>query len=117
MDLPQKHFQKRKENFICAHCGKLVKGNGYTDHCPYCLWSKHVDIYPGDRQSSCGGLMKPIATEMKKDKYIIYYRCLKCGAIKRVKAAPNDNFEEILKLSHNPIPIIKKGGISRLKLH
>ena len=26
-----------------------MKGNGYTNHCPKCLWSKHVDINPGDR--------------------------------------------------------------------
>lgn len=101
----EKRFQKKKEDFVCEHCGAYVKGNGYTDHCPYCLWSKHVDINPGDRKSQCGGLMEPIAARPKGDGYIIYYRCLKCGYIHKVKSSPNDNFEEILKLIHNPIPV------------
>ena len=102
--MEEKKFQRSKEDFVCEHCGAYVHGNGYTDHCPYCLWSKHVDINPGDRKSKCGGLMKPIAAEPKGDGYLIYYQCLKCGRISRVKSAPNDNFEEILKLVHNPIP-------------
>ncbi len=39
---------KRDEEFICEHCGKKVGKLGYTsrDHCPYCLYSKHVDCVP-----------------------------------------------------------------------
>lgn len=98
MRLPEKRFQRRIEDFTCEKCDTSVKGTGYTDHCPNCLWSKHVDINPGDRRAKCGGLMKPVAVEVKGDKYIIYYYCQKCGYKLRVKAAPNDNFEEILKL-------------------
>jgi Zn finger protein HypA/HybF involved in hydrogenase expression len=36
-----KNFVRRKENFICEACGKKVTGDGYTDHCPACLWGKH----------------------------------------------------------------------------
>ena len=38
------------EDFICENCGKDVEKSSYTarDHCPYCLYSKHVDINPGD---------------------------------------------------------------------
>jgi len=50
MLLPEKKFQKRIENFTCEKCGLFVKGTGYTDHCPNCLWSKHMDINPGDRK-------------------------------------------------------------------
>ncbi|MBR6751902.1 MAG: RNHCP domain-containing protein, partial [Alphaproteobacteria bacterium] len=46
-----KQFVKRVENFTCAHCGAEVFGNGYTNHCPKCLWSRHVDNNPGDRMS------------------------------------------------------------------
>ncbi len=98
MRLPEKRFQKKVEDFTCEKCGTSVRGTGYTDHCPNCLWSKHVDINPGDRRAKCGGLMEPVAIELKRDKYIIYYRCQKCGYKFRVKAAPNDNFEKILKL-------------------
>jgi len=99
--MQEKKFQKKVEDFICEKCGNFVKGTGYTDHCPNCLWSKHVDINPGDRRAECDGLMKPIGVEVKGDKYIIHYQCEKCGYKFRVKAAPNDNFEEILKLATN----------------
>ena len=41
------------EDFICENCGKDVEKSSYTarDHCPYCLYSKHVDINPGDRKN------------------------------------------------------------------
>ena len=65
-----KQFTKRDESFICENCGKEVGELGYTsrDHCPHCLYSKHVDINPGDRLNTCKGLLKPIGIEkFKKD--------------------------------------------------
>jgi len=94
--MQRKRFQKRTEDFICENCGKEVRGNGYTDHCPGCLWSKHVDVNPGDRKSDCSGLMEPIGIEAKNREYVIYYRCFKCGFEHRVKSAPDDNLDEII---------------------
>jgi len=94
-------FIRRIEDFICENCGKKVKGNGFTNHCPYCLWSKHVDINPGDRNSSCGGLMKPIGIEKEGERYVITCRCIKCGHEKRNKTSEEDNFEEIISLAKN----------------
>lgn len=94
-----KKFQRRKENFKCEKCGTDVQGNGYTDHCPNCLWSKHVDVNPGDRASDCGGQMQPVGVEIKEGEYKILYRCNRCRFVHNVKALPEDNFEEILKLS------------------
>ena len=66
-------FNRKKENFVCENCGEKVEGNGYTNHCPNCLWSKHVDINPGDRAETCHGLLKPIAVEDNPKKgYGIY---------------------------------------------
>jgi Zn finger protein HypA/HybF involved in hydrogenase expression len=48
-------FKRTIEDFTCEHCGEQVTGNGFTNHCPQCLWSKHVDIDPGDRLALCGG--------------------------------------------------------------
>ena len=90
----EKRFQRKKEDFVCKHCGITVKGSGYTDHCPECLWSRHVDIYPGDRRAECKGMMEPMGA---KDN-IIYYQCIKCGFKHRVKTIPQDNFESLLKL-------------------
>ena len=98
-----KKFQKKIEDFTCEHCGHRVKGNGYTDHCPRCLWSKHVDINPGDRQAKCGGLMRPVGVEVKSGRCIIYYRCVKCGFRHRVKSAPNDNPDQLIEIIQNPV--------------
>lgn len=94
-----KLFQRRKENFICGHCGFAVLGSGYTNHCPKCLYSKHVDIHPGDRAELCQGLMKPIAAEMDHGEYIITHRCESCRAVRKNKSVPEDDFEQIIKLT------------------
>jgi rubrerythrin len=97
--MQSKKFQRKIENFVCEKCGQKTKGLGFTDHCPSCLWSKHVDINPGDRQAKCGGAMKPISLEIKGDEKIIYYKCQKCGFEHRVRAVKNDNFEALLELT------------------
>jgi rubrerythrin len=94
-----RQFARHIEDFICENCGAMIAGNGYTNHCPECLYSKHVDINPGDRQSSCQGLMEPISVEATNKGYILTFRCTKCGTTKRNKAARNDNFETILRVS------------------
>ncbi|MCX6784497.1 MAG: RNHCP domain-containing protein [Candidatus Komeilibacteria bacterium] len=102
-------FIRKRENFICGHCRKRVKGDGYTNHCPYCLWSKHVDDQPGDRANKCKGLMEPIRVQLLgRQDYEIYHKCLECGVEKKKKALDNDNFEIILSL-------VKKENDKRLK--
>jgi hypothetical protein len=91
-------FTKTKEDFVCEKCKEEVKGTGYTNHCPKCLWSKHVDIFPGDRLEDCGGLMKPIKIESEKQKYVITHKCEKCGGEKRNKMENEDNFDEAAKI-------------------
>ena len=93
-------FVKVTENFICEHCGESVQGSGYTNHCPQCLYSKHVDkVFPGDRTADCDGLMKPVNLEVKNGQYNITHRCLNCGKQSKNKAAENDSQEELIKLS------------------
>jgi hypothetical protein len=93
------NFVKRKENFTCLNCGRKVKGTGYTNHCSNCLFSLHVDeLTPGDRGSSCKGLMEPIKAETENGEYILIHKCIKCGKTIKNKTGKDDNFEEILKL-------------------
>lgn len=92
-------FIRRKENFLCERCGTKVFGDGYTNHCPVCLFSKHIDINPGDRANSCQGLMEPVSVEQKKGVYIILHRCLKCGAEKKNRVAKNDSSYAILAVA------------------
>ena len=96
--LASKKFQRTKEDFVCGNCHQEIIGNGYTNHCPHCLWSKHVDINPGDRLSPCQGLMEPISIELKQGNYLILHRCLVCGHEKINKTASDDDFETILAL-------------------
>lgn len=93
-----KKFERKIENFSCENCGTFVQGDGYTDHCPFCLYSKHVDINPRDRECECRGLMEPIRAEVKEEGYRIYYRCLDCGYNHRVRSSIEDSFEVILSL-------------------
>ena len=72
-------FKRTIEDFVCEHCGGNVEGNGYTDHCPFCLWSKHVDIDPGDREAECGGMMEPWDIEPKSSEFRVINKCMKCG--------------------------------------
>lgn len=92
-------FTRKVEDFVCDHCGRHVTGTGYTNHCPQCLWSKHVDVFPGDRQQSCQGMMKPLRIEQKRGKYVIVHRCLKCGVEKRNTATTEDRFSAIVDVA------------------
>jgi hypothetical protein len=92
-------FTRRIENFSCASCGKEVVGNGYTNHCPYCLSSKHVDISPGDRASNCGGMMEPIRLEGSSPNYTIIHQCVVCKEERRVRTGEHDSLEALLALA------------------
>lgn len=96
-----KQFTMRDENFICENCHQKVNQLNYTarDHCPICLYSKHVDIMPGDRANSCLGLLKPIGIEKFKDTYKILYKCEKCHQLHKNIMAKDDNMDLIIELS------------------
>ena len=98
-----KNFYKRDEAFTCINCKKEVEPLGYTtrDHCPYCLYSVHIDINPGDRNNPCKGLLKPIEIEKYKDTYKIVYQCQNCKKTHKNIMAKDDNYDEIMKISQN----------------
>jgi hypothetical protein len=104
-----KKFQKKFEDFTCEQCDHQVKGTGYTDHCPHCLTSKHVDNNPGDRENSCCGLMKIERIEIERGEYILNYYCTVCGAKKRNKVQEEDNFDELIKIQKKLNDQIAKG--------
>jgi DNA-directed RNA polymerase subunit RPC12/RpoP len=89
-------FIAREEAFLCEQCGKrvepLVHGS-YRNHCPFCLFSKHVDdAGPGDRASSCGGLMAPVSMDYNGKKgWLIVHECRRCGKRIPNKTAPDDD--------------------------
>lgn len=81
----------RKEGFTCLHCGSHVpasSGGMQRNHCPVCLYSRHVDEVPGDRGSECGGLMAPVGVdELSVDEAVLRHRCVVCGVERRNRAA------------------------------
>jgi len=71
----RKNFIKKEENFVCEICEKEVVGSGYRNHCPSCLYSLHVDVeVPGDRMSTCQGIMEPTGIEESGGKFIIIHK-------------------------------------------
>ena len=97
-----KKFNMLDEEFICENCNQKVEKLNYSarDHCPYCLYSKHVDINPGDRNNTCHGLLKPIDIEKYKNTYKIIYKCLKCNQHHKNNMANDDDFNKIISLSN-----------------
>ena len=97
--MPAKKFQKKVEDFKCENCGAKNIGNGFTNHCAKCLWSKHVDINPGDREETCCGMMAPFKIDFEKGKYLINHKCVKCGVQKRKMFEKNDSFDAVLEIT------------------
>src|SRR3954465_5393084 len=91
-------FTRRVENFACENCGEMIRGNGYTNHCSACLYSKHVDIEPGDRANDCRGLMRPVDAVTAKDGYVLTHECVKCGTRMRCRTSDGDSLDTILRV-------------------
>jgi len=102
-------------SFVCERCGAQVPAlqGGFRDHCPQCLWSKHLDNAPGDRANKCKGSLEPIGLMHNGRKgWMIFYRCTECGAIKKNKAAADDNSQVLIELSAEPLFISSPATIT-----
>ena len=100
-------MSRKNENcaFLCTNCKKKVvpvSNGSYRNHCPFCLYSLHVDIDPGDRQNACNGLMEPVSIRSGKKGLQVIHRCKKCGISKPNKIAEYtiqpDNIEAIINI-------------------
>ncbi len=97
-------------SFICRYCGRTVSmavpGTCHRNHCPFCLRSCHLDYQTGDRASTCGGLMEPIAISIRKDKeWVIIHRCINCGTLRENRIAGDDNEIALLSLAVKPLAL------------
>ena len=95
-------FIMRNEDFVCQNCGKSVAKHptgSARNHCSFCLCSLHLDAeFPGDRASDCGGIMRPIGTDYRKNKGdMIVHECEKCGKKILNKVAPDDDFISLVR--------------------
>jgi hypothetical protein len=89
-------FTKTVEDFTCGHCGVPVQGDGYTNHCPACLWSRHVDVFPGDRAEACGEMMPPVQILLERDRFVLVHACGQCGVERRNRASAHDDHDTLL---------------------
>lgn len=96
------------EYLKCRHCGGEFSldapGTRHRNHCPWCLWSVHLDVSPGDRSSDCRGGMEPIAISARSDgEWLIVHRCGSCHTVHVNRIAGDDNERELLALAVRPI--------------
>ncbi|MBO0714121.1 MAG: RNHCP domain-containing protein [Acidimicrobiales bacterium] len=94
--------------FRCRHCGHdvpgTVPGTAHRNHCPACLWSRHLDRSPGDRSSDCGSSMEPIAICVRGDgEWVLVHRCLGCGVVHLNRSAGDDSPLVLLRLAVRPL--------------
>ncbi|WP_261554277.1 RNHCP domain-containing protein [Frankia tisae] len=94
-----RRFTRTTEDFVCLVCGTAVRGDGYTNHCPSCLCSRHVDVHPGDRTAGCGGVMRPVAVETRTHDVILTHACERCGHRRRNRTAPADDRDALLAVA------------------
>ncbi|MGH2558748.1 MAG: RNHCP domain-containing protein [Thermomicrobiales bacterium] len=103
-----------RESFKCGHCkafiGPTVSGGRHRNHCPLCLYSRHVDgSTPGDRASGCRSLMAPVGTfHRPKGEQAIVHRCLGCGLERHCRVAADDN---IVTCLHLPLVAPRTGRV------
>ena len=112
--------EEKNKGFICINCKKWVPVSKYDqtvnrNHCPHCLWSKHVDSeVAGDRMSFCNSGMKPIGLTSKtpridkwgmsvKGEIMLIHECIKCGKISINRIHAQDNVGEIMNVFENGI--------------
>lgn len=100
--------RNRAESFRCVHCRLDVPadapGTAHRNHCPNCLWSRHLDVEPGDRGSDCLAAMEPIAITVRKDgEWVLIHRCNGCGTLSSNRTAGDDNPLLLVRIAVRPL--------------
>jgi len=96
-------------SFRCGNCRLDVStrapGTNHRNHCPNCLWSRHLDDdVPGDRDADCGSLMEPIAVSVRGDgEWVLVHRCGGCDELRLNRTAGDDNPLVLFRLAVQPL--------------
>ncbi len=97
----------KTDTFNCIHCGHRTTaapyGTRHRNHCPRCLWSRHVDDQPGDRRATCHGPMEPIAIGTRQEEWILIHRCRSCGVLHANRSAGDDDALQLLSIAARPL--------------
>ena len=80
-------------------------GTQHRNHCPNCLWSRHVDSdVPGDRAADCAAAMEPIAISVRGDgEWVLVHRCRGCDHLRLNRTAGDDSPLLLLRLAVKPL--------------
>jgi RNHCP domain len=98
----------RPSTFRCRNCGLDVStdapGTAHRNHCPGCLWSRHLDDSPGDRAADCGSTMEPVAVSTRRDgEWALVHRCRGCHSVRLNRIAGDDNPLALMQLAVRPL--------------
>ncbi len=106
------------DNFKCRNCGffvtasREISGVNNRNHCPWCLWSRHMDLHtPGDRRSECLSRMEPIGLTIKQiikryggenqGELMLVHQCTGCGKISINRVAADDDALRLYRVYQN----------------
>jgi hypothetical protein len=119
----KKGFLDINADFKCIHCRHHISTNTALsgvinrNHCPYCLYSRHMDLYrAGDRLSACKGAMKAVGLTLKKTnkKYgsaqgelMLVHCCEECGKLSINRIAADDIAEHIYAVYEQSLKLDK----------
>ena len=104
-----------EQGFTCRHCALYVPchpalaGVQNRNHCPYCLWSRHLDWrIAGDRMAGCRAALLPIGLTIKRSrtKYagardgelMLIHRCTICAKVAINRIAADDCAAAIMQI-------------------
>lgn len=133
-----KHRAEINRDFRCIRCGGYVCAQTteaavrHRNHCPYCLWSRHLDLRSaGDRLSGCRSAMEPVGLTLKRrnKKYgnasgelMLIHCCTGCRALSINRIAGDDFGETVMEvferaesLSDQLLQRIELSGIDLLR--
>lgn len=109
-DQRNRHRRRSPGSFRCRNCRLDVPtdapGTAHRNHCPHCLWSRHVDETPGDRAALalCGSSMEPIAITVRGDgEWVLVHRCLGCDVLHLNRTAGDDNPLALMRIAVGPL--------------
>lgn len=114
-----------KQDFKCKQCGAFVSANralsgvNNRNHCPSCLWSRHVDQdTPGDRKANCISRMQPLGLTVKHTlkrygmekggELMLIHRCAGCGKHSINRIAADDDPQAVYRLFHRSLDLCEE---------
>lgn len=96
--------ESRDGTFRCRQCktivGVPISGGRHRNHCPLCLYSRHVDRRsPGDRASACKSMMPATGLFTRRGgEQVLVHECLGCGVSRHNRIAADDNIVATMRL-------------------